>query len=126
MRIVVIVLALLAGLKVWTSEHMYRSATEEALVAAYRGRATAACQKDAARGLTGAAAAAAPALWGEPATVRLVVGKPRLDVAIWDVDNPLWAQRYKHPFLVLTSRDKGTPEVCTYDVMAGLAEFATP
>lgn len=126
MRLVVMALALLAGLKIWTTDRMYRSAAEEALVAAYRDRATVACQKDAARDLRGAAAAAIPALWAQPAAVRLMFGKPRLDVAIWDVDNPLWAQRYKRPFLVLTSNDKGTASVCTYDVMAGLAELAEP
>lgn len=123
MRFVVIALALLAALKVWTSERMYRSATEEALLAAYRDRATAACQKDAAREFSGPAATATAALWARPAEVTLVIGKPRLDIAIWDVDNPRWAQRYKHPFLVVRPSDRMTSAVCAYDVLAGLAEI---
>ena len=47
MRAFVLLLALLAGLKIWASEQLFRSAAEEALVAAYRDRAVAACQKEA-------------------------------------------------------------------------------
>lgn len=123
MRFVVIALALLAGLKIWNNERLYRAATEEALVAAYRERATSACQKDAARQLTGAAAQAAPMLWARPGEMSLVIGKPRLDVAIWDVDNPHWAARYKKAFLVLKSSDKATEAVCAFDVLSGQAEI---
>lgn len=123
MRLVVIALALLASLKVWNNERLYRSATEEALVAAYREQATSACRKDAARQLTGAAAAAAPMLWARPSEVSLVIGKPRLDVAMWDVDNPQWAERYKKAFLVLKPSDKATEAVCAFDVLSGRAEI---
>jgi hypothetical protein len=122
MRLVMIALALLAGLKVWNSERLYRTATEEVIVAAFRDRATLACQKDAARELA-MVAATAPALWARPASIELVIGKPRLDVALWDVDNPKWAARYKHPFLLLRSSDRASTAVCAYDVRAGQAEI---
>ncbi len=123
MRFVVIALALLAGLKVWNGERIYRAATEEALVAAYRDQATGACQRDAARQLSGAAAAATPKLWAKPAEVSLVIGKPSLDVAMWDVDNPQWAARYRKAYLVLKSSDRATEAVCAFDVLSGRAEI---
>ena len=54
MRAVVMILALLAGLKIWAHDQMFRSGAEEALIAAYRERAIAACQRDAARTSQGA------------------------------------------------------------------------
>ena len=45
MRAVVMILALLAGLKIWAHDRMFRSGAEEALIAAYRERAIAACQR---------------------------------------------------------------------------------
>ena len=38
MRVLLLALALLAVLKIWAHESAYRSATEEALVSAYRGQ----------------------------------------------------------------------------------------
>ncbi len=58
-----------------------------------------------------------------PAEVTLVIGKPNLDIAMWDVDNPQWATRYKRPFLVLRSSDKATEAVCAFDVLSGRAEI---
>ena len=44
MRALVLVLAVLAGAKIWTQERLYREGAEEALLLAYRERAMAACQ----------------------------------------------------------------------------------
>ena len=49
MRIVVIGLVLLAGLKVWTQDRMYRSVTGEVLIEAYRERAIEVCRKQSAK-----------------------------------------------------------------------------
>jgi len=120
MRLLVLVLAGLAGLKVWTHDHIYRSATEEAIVNAYRDRAIEACAKDRRKDAKGAAAALAP-------SVSLVIGRSDVDVAIWDVDNPLWAVRFKYPQLVVTQRDVGGSApggVCTYDITLDKASTA--
>jgi hypothetical protein len=121
MRALVMLLCLLAGLKIWTQDHLYRTATADALIKAYRARAIDACEK-------GGAATATTVLpsspltagtWTEPAAVKLVIGRPDVDVHIWDIDNPLWETRFKHPHLVLSGG--GSDLVCAYDVVAGLA-----
>lgn len=121
MRALVLVLAGLAGLKIWTQDHIYRSATEEALVHAYRDRAIEACQKDRRRD-----AKVGAAHWANPASVRLVIGKEDVDVAIWDVDNPLWGVRYKYPLLVLTAAGPHAGVACEYDVTLGTAVVSKP
>jgi len=47
MRAIVILLALLAATKLGYHEYLYRGATRDAIVGAYRGHAVEACQKDA-------------------------------------------------------------------------------
>lgn len=118
MRAVVLILALLAGLKIWAHQHMQRAGMEEAVIAAYRARAIAACQKDAALSLKGAPATAGA--WGAPGSVKLSIGKRGLDVAIWDVDNAQWPARFKQPYLRLTTADRSV--VCEYDVTLEQAE----
>ena len=46
MKTVVFILALLASLKLGHQEYLYRTATRDAIVAAYKDRASQACQKD--------------------------------------------------------------------------------
>lgn len=127
MRAFVLLLALLAGLKIWASEQLFRSAAEDALVAAYRDKAVAACQKEAGvkepgRDVkAGLASAAAAAAWARPADIRLVIGKRGVDVNIWDRDNALWAVRYKYPFLVLKAAEGSGQGTCEYDVTLGQA-----
>ena len=120
MRAVVMILALLAGLKIWAHDQMFRSGAEEALIAAYRERAIAACQRDAARTLKGQSAGSAQA-WSSPAAVKVSIGRSGVDVNIWDVDNALWASRYKSAYLTLVPADRSA--TCEYDVTAGQAEI---
>ena len=117
MRALVLVLVLLAGAKVAIQERFYRTATEDAPVAAYRDRAIDACQKHAkdAKPQPGTA----PLAWTRPASIDLVIGRRDLDVRIWDVDNELWAMRYKHPFLVLRPGDRAQGLACQYDLTWG-------
>lgn len=121
MRAVVLVLVGLAGLKVWTQDHIYRSATEEALVHAYRDRAIEACAKGRREPRAGVGSA-----WSHPSAIRLVIGKRDLDVAIWDVENALWAVRYKYPILVLDAGAQSPGLTCEYDVTLGTAAVHKP
>jgi len=115
MRALVIVLAVLAGLKVWTTVQFYREGTENALVLAYRDRAIAACQSEEP---VSAARSYAP-LWTRPSSVGVEIGRRSADVKIWDFDHPLWQARYKHPQVVLMSEMPG--RVCEYDIIEGRA-----
>jgi hypothetical protein len=115
MRLLVLALAILAGLKLWAQDTVYRSATQDALVAAYRDRAVAACQKEP-RG-----AASAPAVnWSVVPDIKLVIGDSDLSVHVWEVDHELWNARYRNPYLVLSS-GAGAHYICTYDIGLGTA-----
>lgn len=122
MRAVVLILAGLAGLKVWTHDHIYRSATEDALVHAYRDAAIDACQKDRRKDKDARSAVN----WNNPSSIHLVIGKRNVEVAIWDVDNALWPVRYKYPLLVLTAGTSGGGLTCEYDMTLGTAAVAPP
>jgi hypothetical protein len=119
MRALVIVLAVLAGVKVWT----YREGAREALLLAYRDRAIAACQMsapDSPAGRPSAAPASVP-LWTRPSTVALAIGRSSAPVSIWEINNELWPARFKHPHVVLTAKDHAPYAVCEYDVIEGRA-----
>ncbi len=122
MRAVVLILAGLAGLKIWTHEHIYRSATEDALVHAYRDSAIDACQKDRRKDKD----AKSIVNWNNPASIQLVIGKRDVDVAIWDVDNPQWPVRYKYPLLVLRAGAGSGEITCEYDMTLGTAAVSRP
>ena len=114
-RAFVLILAFLAGVKVWTQERLYRQGAEEAIMLAYRERAIAACQsQEPAR----VASAATPPLWTRPATVALTIGRKSAGVRIWEVNNALWPASFKHPHIVLTTSPHA---VCEYDVVEGRA-----
>lgn len=113
MRALVVILAILAGAKVWTQDHLYRQGAEDALIRAYRDRAIEACQKDSQK--------AARPMWARPASVKLVIGRSEMDVNIWELDNALWPARFQHPHVVLTAGDRAPYSVCEYDVVEGVA-----
>jgi hypothetical protein len=114
MRVLVILVAALAGLKVWTQDRLYRSIMQDALVEAYRDRATASCLKAFAR-----SGVAVSSQWPVKATAEVMIGNPATDVAMWDYQNPLWDVRFRHPHVKLSAADAG-PD-CAFDVAAGLA-----
>lgn len=121
MRYFLLALALLAGLKIWVQSSVYRSATEEALVAAYRDRAREACQGEAQKADESAPLALAID-WTRDLEAAVQVGDPSLGVYIWQVEDPLWGARFKSLFVVLKARDAGLS--CFYDVAKGGARIS--
>lgn len=114
MRVVVILVAALAGLKVWTQDRMYRSIMHDALLQAYRERATVSCLKEFAR-----IGRPIGAKWPVEASAEIIIGNPATDVAVWDYQNPLWDVRFRHPHVKLSAPGAAGP--CAFDVAAGLA-----
>ena len=51
--------------------------------------------------------------------MEVVIGNPHTAVAIWDIDNPLWDVRYRHPH-ILVSGGAEARKTCAYDLTAGL------
>ena len=126
MRFIVVALVLLAGLKVWTQDRIYRSAMSDALVVAYRDRAAQSCFKatePAGQGKMVKVATVAANPWMSSPTATIAIGNPRTDVALLDFDNPLWNVRYRHPHLVLAGSSAVDP-ACMYDVVVGVAHIA--
>lgn len=121
MRALVLALALLAGLKIWIQDSIYRTATGDALLLAYRSRAADACA-----GISKAMPASGnkqgAADWSAAAEPHVAVGNPALPVRIWDVDNELWNARFRQPYLVLSAEAAGL--YCTFDILAGTATIA--
>lgn len=116
MRAMVVALILLAAGKVAYSEYLFRSATSEIIVAAYRDRAIAACQRDA-KSQTDVA----PAAWARPQSVRLVIGKSNLNVYFWQIDHELWSARFKNPYLFVTATEFPSRVYCEFDIVHGAA-----
>ncbi|MFN0218024.1 MAG: hypothetical protein ACKVP4_04310 [Hyphomicrobium sp.] len=114
MRLFVVAVALLAAVKVWSQDRMYRSAVGETVIAAYRDRAALSCLKD----HTKHKVATNP--WSAAPVAEVVIGDASVDVALWDFENPLWDVRYRHPHLVLSAAG-GQQLSCAYDLVAGLA-----
>lgn len=123
MRVVVVILALLAAAKVWTQDRMYREAAGEALLAAYKVHAQAACRARPQTDKRGMPLTAGNVDWGKAGTAEVLIGNPRISVPIWQFDHPQWDQRYKHPVVRLTVGDSLSRLACDYDVMAGSAEI---
>lgn len=119
-RIAVIALALLAGAKVWTQDQIYRSATEDALIAAYRAKAIETCRNSGPpKGLANSSEAVRRKLasaFATPADTHLEIGNPDIDVSIWQVDHTAWPMRYKYPYIVLETDKTSTPARCSYDI----------
>jgi len=123
MRFVVIILVLLASLKVWTQDRMYRSVVGEALVEAYRDRAIEICRKQTAKTVSLASAHTFADLWNVSSAAEIVLGDSDVSVAIWDTRNPLWQQRFRNPHLVLTGSGESSAH-CAYDLHAGIATLS--
>lgn len=121
MRSVVVALAVLAAAKVWTQDHIYRSATEEALLHAYRAKAVDTCQKapvpDSVATRTDSSRRALSQAWSRPSSLRLVIGNSDIAVNVWEVDNADWAARFKSTHIVLEAGEPTPFARCRYDVM---------
>lgn len=120
MRLIVIALVLLTGLKVWAQDRLHRSVLGDALVGAYRVRAIEACGRELPRTPKATAASSAKGTWNASATTDIVFGNSDVDVAIWDTENPLWSRRFRNPNLVLTAASASRTR-CSYDVISGTA-----
>lgn len=119
MRTVLMLIAALAALKIWTQDRLYRTVMDDAVVQAYRDRAVQLCQKESQK----AGKATSPALWSTNAGTEIVIGSRTANVALWDLDNPLWDVRFRHPHLVLTASGAGKGH-CSIDLIAGLASVS--
>ena len=117
MRAVVIFLALLAAAKIGYQEYLFRAATRDAIIGAYKEHAVQACQKDARSHAFGVG----PQAWANPKTVRLVIGKSTLDVYPWQIDHAKWNARYRNPYLFLTAGERSGMVHCEYDIINAAA-----
>ncbi len=116
LRTMLILAAAMAGAKVWASDRFHRTIYSDAIIAAYGEKARATCQREVVR----QAPAAFASLKLTPSSV--VIGSPNVRVAFWDIDNPLWEVRYRHPHVLLTAEPL-TDLSCAFDVKVGLASL---
>jgi hypothetical protein len=120
MKAIVILLALRAAAKLGYQEYLFRGATRDALIGAYREHAVQACQKDARSQTLGVG----PQAWSNPKAIRLVIGKSSIDVYPWQVDDPLWNARYRNPYLLLTASQRSATVACEYDIVNAAASLS--
>ncbi len=121
MRAVAIFLLLLAAGKLGYQEYLFRTATRDAIVGAYREHAVEACQNDAGSKSLGLG----PQAWSHPKDVKLMIGKSSLDVYPWQTDHAQWAARYRNPYLLLTANpapgQRSSGVRCEYDIVNAAA-----
>lgn len=119
MKYIVAALALLAVLKIYAQDQIYRSATSEALINAYRTRAIAACQ-DAPTQPAGMVASH----WSQPSSIAVQIGRSDLGVNLWEISDSRWDAAYKQPYLVLAVSDQQSRRLtCTYDINVNVASI---
>lgn len=122
LKAIVFVLALAATAKVGIKEYLFHTSASEVIAAAYRERAAEACRKHPRAADFGLTAGEA---FGEDARSSVFIGKPELDVYLWQTDHPKWDARYRNPYLQLTSpsRSGGGLAVCEYDIVNARANI---
>jgi hypothetical protein len=120
MKAIVFLLALLAAAKLGYQEYLFRVATRDALIVAYKEHAAQACQKDTKSQGFGVDRQG----WSNAKIVRVVIGKSSIDVYPWQVDDPLWNARYRNPYLVLTASQRSTTVSCEYDIVNAAASIS--
>jgi hypothetical protein len=120
MKAIVILLALLAAAKLGYQEYLFRGATRDALIGAYKEHAVQACQKDARSQTLGLG----PQGWTNPKAIRLVIGKSSIDVYPWQVDHAMWNARYRNPYLLLTASQRSATISCEYDIVNAAASVS--
>jgi hypothetical protein len=124
MRAVVIFLVLLAAAKLGYQEYLFRTATRDAIIGAYREHAVEACQKDAGTRSFGLGQQA----WANPVNVKVTIGKSSLDVYLWQTDHAMWNARYRNPYLVLTANQapgqRSGAVRCEYDIVNAAASVS--
>lgn len=118
MRLIIFVLALIAGAKIWIQEGGYRTAAEEVILRAYQTQAADACT----RAATDLAQAGIPDIatdWSSGVEAHFSAGNPALPVRIWDFDNEQWNARFRQAHLILSQANARAS--CSYDIVAGKA-----
>lgn len=122
LKAIVLVLALAASAKVGLKEYLFHTSATEVIAAAYRERAAEACRKHPRALDFGLSAGDA---FGDDARSSVLIGKPDLDVYLWQIDHPKWDARYRNPYLQLTaqSRTGGGQVVCDYDIVNARAQL---
>ena len=123
MRAVIMVLAVLVGVKLWAQDRLYRDAAGEALLAAYRLHAEAACVGRPQTDARGMPVAVGSVDWKRSDTAEVMLGNPRLSVPMWQFEHPMWDARFKNPVVRLTVGDRFSRLACDYDVTTGTAEL---
>lgn len=118
MRFIVMGFTILACLKVWTQDRIYRSSVGEVVVQVYRDRAEQACRKE----FSKSAGALVAAPWSAHPGGEVTIGNSKTNVAIWDFDSPLWNVKFRHPHLLLNG-NKGSNTACSFDLVAGIASL---
>jgi hypothetical protein len=117
MKAFVVLLALLFAAKLAHQEYLYRVATRDALVGAYRDRAVQACAQDARTPFLGLG----PQAWANAEDVRLAIGNGNLDVRFWQLGHELWNARYRNPYLFLSTPERSGTVHCDYDIVNAAA-----
>lgn len=124
LKVLIIALAILAGVKVWTQHTLFRAASEQALLKAYGSKAIATCQKASAAGTDLIPNLRPRVDWSKAHSVKVVMGDKTLDVALWQVDHKNWDRRFKTPYIHLKTDRVSKPEVCIFNVMTGAASLS--
>jgi hypothetical protein len=112
MKPFVVLLALLVAAKLAHQEYLFRSATREALIGAYRDRAVQACQRDARSSFLGLA----PQVWASTQAINLMIGKSSVDVRCWEFGHEQWNARYRDLYLFLAAGQRSGTVYCEYDI----------
>jgi len=117
MRVFFLIAGVVLAAFVIQQEILYRTATTEALIGAYRSAALDKCSTRADQ-LT----ASNPGIaWATPRSIKLVIGDPDVDVYFWQVSNPLWVARYQDPHLVIVAERAPHIVHCEFDIRANVA-----
>ncbi|MFM7083741.1 MAG: hypothetical protein ACKOW3_01875 [Hyphomicrobium sp.] len=123
MRALLLILFILAIGKVWLKGELYKKATEEAMLSAYRIRAEIGCNDRPQTDPRGIPMTVGKIDWRKASNAEIIIGNHRVNVHIWEIKNPLWKTRYQAPFLKLTLRDQQILLYCYYDIMNSSSEI---
>jgi hypothetical protein len=117
MKLILFILVALALGKVGAQVYIRQQSIEDTVVAAYRQHAIAACGLHAAKEAkaNGGPLVERPLARPEP-DVELAIGRPDLDVRIWQTSHEAWSARFQDPFLIVTSQLGQTTTACEYDI----------
>jgi hypothetical protein len=117
MRLLVVILTLLAAGKVATLQWLHRAASDDVIISAYRPRALDACAFETRR----LSPPAEAATWSGDTAIRLEIGRRTRGVAVWQVDDPNWPERFRNPYLHLETLGARQRVRCEYDIVNGTA-----